>query len=503
MSDTQAASLLKMQGITKFFPGVKALDGVDIELDRGEVLAVIGENGAGKSTLMKVLGGIHQQDAGRIFIDGREEIIDSVQKSTALGIAFVHQELILSDNLNIAENIFLGREPCSSKRLGLIDKKRLYQDAETYLEQLHITCSPRTIVSELTIGTQQMVEIAKALSIQARIIIMDEPTSSLSQHESQQLFRVIRELRDQGVAIIYISHRMGEVSDLADRVSVLRDGCISGHLKREEITLDRMIQLIVGRDIEQFYHQSHSASKEPVMQVRNFQVPGGAGVPLNLDVHAGEILVLAGLVGAGRTDLVHTLFGIDKPDAGQVSLDGQDVTINNPRDAIRAGMALVPEDRKLHGLIIEMAVEENLCLAALPEYQRHRVIQFERVRQLCERMVEKLDIRLSSLSQIAESLSGGNQQKVVLAKWLALNPKVMLLDEPTRGIDVVAKEEVYRLLEELASQNVAILVVSSEMQEVLGIADRIVVMHEGHISGELHKNEFSEEAVVRLATGGR
>lgn len=504
MADKQGPRLLEMQGITKFFPGVKALDTVNIELNQGEILAVIGENGAGKSTLMNILGGIYQPDAGAIILDGENVLIDSVHTATDLGIAFVHQELNLSDNLDVAANVFLGREPREKNIFRLVDRRSIYEKTENILKRIGMDCSPRTLVRDLTIGAQQMIEIAKALSIHARILIMDEPTSSLSQNETEQLFKVIKELQSQGVSIIYISHRLGEVKEVADRVTVLRDGQVSGHLKREEINHDTMIRLMVGRDIEKFYHHEHAVSKTSVFEVRDFLVTGQANKPINFAIHAGEILVLAGLVGAGRTELAHALFGIDASLGGTILLGGKPIKIKSSQDAIRAGIALVPEDRKLHGLVIEMEVEENITLAGLNHYQRMKLILFDQVKSIANNMVKKLDVRLRSIDQIVDSLSGGNQQKVVLAKWLSLNPKVLLMDEPTRGIDVVAKEEIYRLMEQLASQGVAILVISSEMQEVLGIADRILVMHDGEISGELHhKEQFSEEAVVSLATGGK
>jgi len=504
MTDKQEPRLLEMRGITKFFPGVKALDNVHIELNQGEILAVIGENGAGKSTLVNTLGGIYHPDAGTIILDGKEVKIDSVHTATNLGVAFVHQELNLSDNLDVAANVFLGREPRGVNVLRLIDRRSIYEETEKILKRIDMDCSPRALVRDLTIGAQQMVEIAKALSIHARILIMDEPTSSLSQRETTQLFKVIKELRSQGVSIIYISHRLGEVKEVADRVTVLRDGYVSGQLSLEEISHDKMIRLMVGRDIEKFYHHEHEVSTTPVFEVRDFLVPGQPNKPVNFTVHAGEILVLAGLVGAGRTELAHALFGIDDPLGGTILLDGKPIKINRPQDAIQAGIVLTPEDRKLHGLVVEMAVEENITLAGLNRYQKIKMILFDRVKSIANDMVKKLDIRLRSIDQVVESLSGGNQQKVVLAKWLSLNPKVLLMDEPTRGIDVVAKEEIYRLMERLVSQGVAILVISSEMQEVLGIADRIIVMHDGRISGELqHKEQFSEEAVVSLATGGK
>lgn len=503
MAEQQAACLLQMREITKFFPGVKALDRVDIDLCKGEILAIIGENGAGKSTLVKILAGVYQSDSGRVILNGEEIHIGSVQTALQNRISFVHQELNLSDNLDVAANVFLGREPRENGFLRLIDRKNLYEDTERILQRIDMQVNPRTLVRDLTIGSQQMVEIAKALSIEAQVLIMDEPTSSLSRRETERLFRVIKELRSQGVSVIYISHRLGEVKEVADRVTVLRDGFVSGHLDKEQISHERMVKLMVGRDIEKFYHKEHEVFGKPVFEVRNFRVPEHPNYSINFTLHAGEILVIAGLVGSGRTELVHALFGISKPPGGEILLNGKPIKIEVPRDAIREGIILVPEDRKLHGLIGEMPVETNITLAGLEHYQKLKMIQFDQARKVATAMVKSLDIRIRTIDQIVESVSGGNQQKVVLAKWLSLNPKVLLLDEPTRGIDVVAKEEIYRLMERLAAEGVAILVISSEMQEVLGIADRILVMHEGRLNGELLPDQFSEEAVVNLATGGR
>ena len=503
MYDKQGQRLLEMRGITKFFPGVRALNDVDLELNRGEILAIIGENGAGKSTLVKILGGIYYPNTGKIILDGKEVVVDSVQTATNLGIAFVHQELNLSDNLDVGSNIFLGREPRKKDFFNLIDQKKIYKDTEEILKRIDMQCSPYILLRDMTIGSQQMVEIAKSLSISAQILIMDEPTSSLSRHETEQLFKVLKELRSQGVSIIYISHRLGEVKEVADRVMVLRDGVVSGHLSREEISHDNMVRLMVGRDVEKFYRRKHVITKKPIFEVKDFIVPSKPNKRINFSIYKGEVLVLAGLVGAGRTEIAHALFGIDKPLSGKILLDGKTLKINNPQDAIRVGIGLVPEDRNLNGLIVEMAVEENITLVGLNHYQKMKMIQFKMVRSIAREMVKKLDIRLRNISQVVETLSGGNQQKVVLAKWLSLKPKVMLLDEPARGIDVVAKEEIYRLIERLASQGVATLVISSEMQEVLGIADRILVVYDGEIKGELQKEQASEEAVISLATGGK
>lgn len=503
MYDKQGQRLLEMRGITKFFPGVRALNDVDLELNRGEIFAIIGENGAGKSTLVKILGGIYYPNTGKIILDGKEVVVDSVQTATNLGIAFVHQELNLSDNLDVGSNIFLGREPRKKNFFNLINQEKIYKDTEEILKRIDMQCSPYILLRDMAIGSQQMVEIAKSLSISAQILIMDEPTSSLSRHETAQLFKVLKELRSQGVSIIYISHRLGEVKEVADRVMVLRDGVVSGHLSREEISHDNMVRLMVGRDVEKFYRRKHVITKKPIFEVKDFIVPSKPNKRINFSIYKGEVLVLAGLVGAGRTEIAHALFGIDKPLSGKILLDGKTLKINNPQDAIRAGIGLVPEDRNLNGLIVEMAVEENITLVGLNHYQKMKMIQFKMVRSIAHEMVKKLDIRMRNIYQVVETLSGGNQQKVVLAKWLSLKPKVMLLDEPARGIDVVAKEEIYRLIERLASQGVATLVISSEMQEVLGIADRILVVYDGEIKGELQKEQASEEAVISLATGGK
>jgi len=503
MRDSRDSCLLEARGITKRFPGVMALCDVSFDLRRGEVLAVIGENGAGKSTLMKVLGGVHRPDRGDIFLDGNRVDIPSVHSATGLGIAFVHQELNNSDNLDIASNIFLGREPISNCALGLIDRKKLYRDADAILARIGMECSSRTLLKELAISSMQMVEIAKAISIDAKVLIMDEPTSSLSQRETSRLFRVVKELRSRGVSVVYISHRLGEIEEIADRVVVLRDGKVSGRLERGEIEYKSMIKLMIGRDLESFYHLEHRTSREPMLEVRDLIVAGHPGIPLSFKLYKGEILVFAGLVGAGRTEMLHSLFGVDRPLGGSVLLDGEPLAIRCPEDAIKAGIALVPEDRKQNGLFLEKAIEFNMTIASLKDHQSMKMIKFSECGAIADEMVEKMSIRSRSIEQLAQTLSGGNQQKVVLGKWLSLLPRVLLMDEPTRGIDVGAKMEIYRLMESLAKAGVSILVASSEMLEVVGIADRVIVMSEGRISGELRgKEEITEEAIVNLATGG-
>lgn len=490
--------VLEVKRLTKQFPGVLALHRVSLQLHSGEVLAVIGENGAGKSTLAKILAGVQQPDHGEVRLDGERVRIDSVRVALQLGIALIHQELNLADNLDVATNLFLGREQA---RFGWIRRRRLYREAQPYLDRVGLKCAPWTPVSDLSLGQQQMVEIAKALSAKARVLIMDEPTSSLSQHETQRLFGVIRSLRNQGVSVIYISHRLREVKELADRVVVLRDGKNAGHLGRNEIDHDRMVKLMVGRDLSPVYGRGARPPGRPVLETIDIRTPAFPRHKLTLTVRVGEMVGVAGLVGAGRTEMLRVLFGIDPPLGGTIRVQGREVRIGSPVDAIRAGMALVPEDRQLQGLILEMAVGENLSLASLRRDARMGFRQGAKESAIAERMIRQLRIRTPGPNQVAQFLSGGNQQKIVLGKWLALQPRVLLMDEPTRGVDVGAKQEIYRLMEELVAHGIGILFVSSEMEEILRLSDRTVVMHEGRIAGELGREELSEEGVMQLAAG--
>ena len=491
--------LLEVTGVTKRFPGVTALRQVGLSLARGEVLALIGENGAGKSTLMKILAGVQEPDEGTIQVDGAPVRLDSVVAAQNHGIALIHQELNLSDNLDVGANIFLGREP---RKRGLIDKARIREDSVEILKRVGLDVSPDTIVEHLPIGQQQLVEIARALSINARVLIMDEPTSSLSQHETERLFEVVKDLRSRGVSVIYISHRLGEVQELADRVTVFRDGEYAGDLSREEISHDRMVQLMVGRDISKFYARKPHEPGDVSLKVKGLETPAHLGHKLSFSVRAGEIVGVAGLVGAGRTEMLHVLFGVDPAVSGTIEVGGKPVQLTSPFDAIQAGIALAPEDRKQQGIVLEMAVRQNIGLAGLRKHQKKAgFLNNQQEGVDTEEMIRRLRIKTPSERQIVQYLSGGNQQKVVLGKWLAMKPKVLLLDEPTRGIDIGAKQEIYLLMEELAEQGVAILFVSSEMEEILGMSDRTLVMHEGEITGELSRDELSEEVVMQLATG--
>jgi len=495
----QTPPLLAVDQITKRFSGVTALNGVSVGFFRGEVHAVIGENGAGKSTLMKILAGVHAPDSGEICLDGGRLTINSVQQALDAGIALIHQELNLADNLDVGANIFLGREPNS---FGLIRSAQIDRAALRYLEMVGLDVSPATVVSSLTVGKQQLVEIAKALSVDARVLIMDEPTSSLSQHETENLFRVIESLRGRGVTVIYISHRLSEIQRIADRVTVLRDGCHAGELSRGEITHDAMVRLMVGRDISQFSARDDHPIGQPVLEVSNLRTAAWPEHELDLVVRAGEMVGLAGLVGAGRTELLETIFGVVPPVAGKISIAGRPLVAADCRHAIAAGLALVPEDRKQQGLILEQSIRQNIALPGLGRHKRAGAFcNFARGRSDTRRMSQELNIKTPSEHQGVQMLSGGNQQKVVIGKWLAMQPRVLLLDEPTRGVDIGAKQEIYRLMEELAERGVAILFVSSEMEEVLSMSDRVLVMHEGRITGQLDRSELSEENVMQLATG--
>ncbi len=491
--------LLEVRSVTKRFPGVVALNNVSLQLGRGEVISVIGENGAGKSTLMKILAGVQLPDEGETILDGAPVVIDSCRKATDIGVSLIHQELNLSDNLTVGANIFLGREP---QRFGVIDRGEIFKKSKEVLDRIGLNVSPDTLVKHLSIGQQQLVEIAKAVSSNARVLIMDEPTSSLSSGEADRLFEVVKDLSNKGVSVIYISHRLAEVKLLSDRVVVLRDGENAGELQRDEINHDAMVQMMVGRDVSQFYaHQPHERG-EVVLEVEHIVTPAWPQHAISFKIHSGEIVGISGLVGSGRTELLRVLFGVDRADGGSIKLKGKEVQLQTPMDAINAGMALVPEARKEQGLIIEMNVRENVSLAGLWR-NRLKLGRLNRAQETDDTssMIDQLSIKTPDDRQVVRFLSGGNQQKVVLGKWLTMEPDILLMDEPTRGIDIGAKEEVYKLMESLAASGMGILFVSSELEEILGMSDRVLVMHEGRITGELQRNELSEEAVMQLATG--
>jgi ribose transport system ATP-binding protein len=491
--------LLEMRGICKRFPGVVALDGVTLEIARGEVLALVGENGAGKSTLMKILGGVYQPDGGEIRIDGKPVSIHNVTDAMRLGIAFIHQELNVLPNLDVAANVFLGREPRGA--LGLIDRKKIHADAAPFLKRLGLDVSTSTRLERLSIAQQQLVEIAKALSLNARLIIMDEPTSSLTLSETNRLLDLVCELSDQGVSIIYISHRLGELDRCADRVVVLRDGKNAGQLSHEEASHDKMISLMVGREIKSFYVKSDAPMTPAFLRVRNIRSPMFPDQAVSFDATRGEILGFAGLVGAGRSEMAKTMVGLDGPTDAEVWLGSEKLSVNSPRDSISQGIFLVPEDRRGAGVVVGMSIRENITLPSLPRFTRMGLIQSSRERKVAEEQIASLKVKTPGAETLVVNLSGGNQQKVVLGKWLAMQPKVMILDEPTRGIDVGAKAEIYRLMRELAARGTVILMISSDMEEVLHVSDRVAVMHEGRITGVLERQDCSEENIMQLAVG--
>jgi ribose transport system ATP-binding protein len=490
---------LRLTGVRKTYPGVVALAGFDMTIAPGEVIGVVGENGAGKSTLMKILGGVTTPDSGIIEIDGASYQGLTVGGSMDAGIAFVHQELNLFDNLDVAANVYIGREP----RIAgvLVDERKMRADVAPYLERLGASFTADTMVAKLSLAQQQMVEIAKALSVNARLVILDEPTSSLPLAETERLLEVIAGLKAHGIAVIFISHRLAEVEQACDRVIVLRDGVLVGTLDTAEITHDRMVKLMIGRDLKVAYSPPASGRGNAVLSARGIRSSAYPTRSVDLDLFAGEILGLAGLVGSGRTELARVLFGIDRSYGGEVRLGGEPVALKAASDAVAAGIFLVPEDRKGEGILLDMPIAENVSLPNLAAYSPGGLVAPAKEREQAERSKRELGIRAPTVMTRTGSLSGGNQQKVVLAKWLAMKPRVLIFDEPTRGIDVGAKSEIYRLMRELADAGVAVLMISSDMEEVIGVSDRIAVMHEGRISGELGRADFSEENVLTLAIG--
>jgi ribose transport system ATP-binding protein len=488
-----------MTGICKRFPGVVALDSLSLDVRQGEVVGLVGENGAGKSTLIKILAGIYRPDAGEIRLDGTDVSIRSPGEATRFGIGVIHQELEIIDSLDVAGNVFLGREPARGGPLRLIDRKAIYSETKSYLSRLGLNLSPRTLLSRLSIAQQQLVEIARALSLKARLLIMDEPTSSLSLAETERLFHVIRDMRADGVAFIYVSHRLAEVEKMADRVFVLRDGKNAGALVPPEITSGRMVQLMVGRDLKSYYGSSRLADGGICFEIENLRTQIYPAQEVSLTIRRGEILGVAGLIGAGRSELAQAICGVDPPAAGRILLDGELLKIKSPSDAIRHGVFLIPEDRRRCGLISAMNVRENITLSSLARYCRAGLIDKRKESESAQKISSELRIRMASLETATRDLSGGNQQKVVLARWLSLKARVIVFDEPTKGIDIAAKAEIYRLLRQLAAEGVGIMMISSDLEEILGNSDRVAVMHEGRITGVLDRSECSPESIMRLA----
>ena len=488
---------VELRGVHKSFGGVRAVRGVDLALTPGEIHALVGENGAGKSTLVRILGGVYRPDEGTVVVGGERVDLHSPADARARGMAVIYQEPALFPDLDIAENIYMGRQPRG--RLG-IDWREMYREVEDLVASLGVTLDPRTPIQGLSVADQQLVEIAKALSLEARVVVMDEPTAALSSRETEQLFRIVRELRERGVAVLFISHRLEEVFELADTVTVLRDGEHVITTPAAELDASGLIRHMVGRELRELFPKEHADIGAALLEVRGL-TRRGVFEDVSLSLRRGEILGLAGLVGAGRTEVARALFGIDGVDSGEILLDGEPVTIATPSDAVSAGMAFVPEDRQQQGLVLEMAIEQNATLPILRRLTRLGLIQRRRERAVAREYTSRLQVKAAGLDLPATSLSGGNQQKVVLAKWLATDPSVLILDEPTRGIDIGTKAEVHRIVSGLAAQGLAILLVSSELPEVLAMADRVLVMHEGRITGEFGRDEADQEKIMHAATG--
>ncbi len=502
-SQDGATPLLEMRGISKTFPGVRALSGVSFAAYGSEVHALMGENGAGKSTLMKILSGAYQADpGGEIRLDGQPVVIHGPMDARRAGIAIIYQELALAPNLTVAENIFIGREMA---RGVLLDRAGMEAACRPVLERLGVTFGPGTPVASLSTAEQQVVEIARALMANSRVLVMDEPTTSLSSRETDRLFALVRQLRADGLAIVYISHRMAEVYELSDRVSVLRDGTYVGTLTRDELSAERLVRMMVGRDLSSFYTKQHgdAAAHDPVLSVRG--VGDGHFVrDCSFDLHAGEVLGFAGLVGAGRTELARLIYGADPRAAGQVSLGGQVLDIREPRQAVTAGLVYLTEDRKRLGLFLDMSVRDNINMDVIERDARPEslgVLDFAAARRRAKDAIRTLGIRVAGEQVGVGTLSGGNQQKVLLSRLLETKPRVLLLDEPTRGVDIGAKSEIYRLINDLAQSGVGIVVISSELPEVIGVCDRALVMRDGKIVGEVRGAEMTQERIIAIATG--
>lgn len=491
--------LLEMEHIRKQFPGVLALDDVHLKVRPGTVHALMGENGAGKSTLMKVLLGIYAPDDGVIRFDGIEHLQMDIHSSLIHGISMIHQELSPILYMTVGENIFLGREPLLNK-IGWVDHKKLYQQTQALFDGLGIDINPMTKMVNLSIANMQMVEIATAISYNSKLIIMDEPTSAITEKEVAHLFRMINTLRDTGVSIIYITHKMDEVFEISDEVTVLRDGRFVGTELASSIDKNKLISMMVGRELTNFFPKEYAEITDVKLEVRNISLEGKFR-NVSFYLKKGEILGVAGLMGSGRTEVIESIFGVDPPASGEILIDGESVEISQPMDAISHGMGLLTEDRKMTGLFLPLSVRDNMVASNIDKYVSLKGLNNKLIQEDCERQRVALDVKTPSLDQIVINLSGGNQQKVLIARWLLTEPDILILDEPTRGIDVGAKSEIHKLMTKLAQAGKAIIMVSSEMPEILGMSDRIVVMHEGEKAGELTREDATQEKVLQLASG--
>ncbi|NOY78503.1 MAG: sugar ABC transporter ATP-binding protein [Calditrichaeota bacterium] len=490
---------LEMKNIVKTYPGVQALKGVNLAVEAGEVHALVGENGAGKSTLMKILAGAEPMDSGKLFVDGQEIQLSGPSDAQKKGISMIYQEFNLVPEMTVAENIFLGREPVKSK-VGLIDWKTLRMQAAQLLERLDAHINVQARVSELSIAQQQMVEIAKALSYKARLIVMDEPSATLTEHELAHLFKLIKDLSQTGMAVIYISHRLEEIFEICNRVTILRDGEWITTRPISEISREEIVRLMVGRELGEEFPKVPASTGRILLRVTHLS-SGNRLKNASFEIRSGEIVGLAGLVGSGRTELARAILGLGPKTSGRLELEGKPLTIHSPMDAIKAGIALIPEDRKGQGLVMGASVRENVTLASLKKFSRSGFILSKKEMRAVQKMVNDLRIKTPSINQPVQFLSGGNQQKVVLAKGLLTESKILIFDEPTRGIDVGAKQEIYHLMNDLVKSGMGILMISSELPEILGMSDRILVMHEGKLVGDVTRADATQEKVMALAMG--
>lgn len=490
---------LEMKNIHKKFPGVYALKNADLQVNKGEVHALLGENGAGKSTLIKVLGGIYRPEEGEIYIDGKKVQMNTVRDAQLNGISIIHQELLLVPQMTVADNMFLDSAPTKYGYINRKESKRLAQEA---LEALGVNIDAGALVSTLSVAQQQIVEIVKAVRLRSKIIVMDEPTSSLSDNEIKMLFDIIENLKKKGTAIIFISHKLEELFAVTDRITIMRDGEVIKTVVTKETNTDELISSMVGRTLDNYYVRDSFEKGEVVLKVENLSQTGVLN-NISFELRKGEILGFAGLVGAGRTELMNAVFGITKADSGNIYLNGKKVHINNPLSAMNSGIALVPEDRKLQGLILKNSVGFNMTLTVLKDFMRGIRVDRKKEKELLDHYQKLLQIKTPSYGQKAGNLSGGNQQKIVISKWLAVNPSVLILDEPTRGIDVGAKAEIYSIMNELTRNGMSIIMVSSEMPEVMGMSDRICIMSEGRLTGTVDKSEFSQERILAYALEGK
>jgi ABC-type sugar transport system ATPase subunit len=492
------ALLLQVSGITKQFPGTLALDNMQLELLEGEIHAVMGENGAGKSTLMKILSGVHSADAGQILLDGLPISPACPRDALMLGIGIVYQELSMVPTLTVAENIFPGHLPTNI--LGMVNYRQLFQNAAGVLENMNVHVDPRALVETLSMANQQLIEISKALSSNCRVLILDEPTSALTDTEAEHLLRLLRRLASEGMSILYISHKINEIFTLADRVTVLRDGRYIGTEKISDVTPDQIIRMMVGRELGTMYPEKSSKSGSVLLEVQNLRLPGTTARS-SFKLYQGEILGFAGLIGSGRSELARTIFGAEPKAEGKILLNGTPIDFRSPQEAIRHGMGYLPEDRKAAGLFLDMSVRLNIEAAVISEVSVNGFLALTKEKALAEEYVERLAISTAGIEQEVRRLSGGNQQKTLVAKWLSIKPKILIVDEPTRGIDVGAKKEIHFLLRRLAESGVGVIMISSELPEILGMSDRILVMHEGGIVAEYDANDATEEKIIRSASG--